>query len=123
MIENRPLTDNEINEILLNAPDSETKNLNRISDILNIDACTLLNRNAVYKFGLIINKRPVYFAHVIESIGKYHLWTIVNSDVKEQHSLFKYSKRETMKALKDFSPLYARMEKCNTVLFEIKRGK
>jgi hypothetical protein len=111
MIETRPLNRVEILEVLNNAPDSETRNLKLYLDKYGFNAYEFLNINSVYKYGLIINGRPIYFAYVHKrNKDGYELWTVVNSDVKEQKSLFKYSKINLMNALKEFSPIYATME-------------
>lgn len=143
MIEDRPLNREEVYSILETAPDSEVRNLKRFLEKYKLDAFNFLNRDAVDSFGLIIDGVPAYFAYLIPCLHRYELWTVVNSNVKEQFSLFKHSKRKINKVLEKFSPVYAKMEKHNinninwvtrlgfkkideddkTVLFEIKKGE
>lgn len=113
MIENRPLNKIEINLLLAEAPESEVSNLIRYLRCINQDAYDFLNQDAVYRFGLIADQRPIYFAYIICKNNKYELWTVVNKDVKEQFSLYKHSKRSLEQALVQFSPIYATMETHN----------
>lgn len=114
MIETRPLTKIEMNMLIAEAPESETSNLVHYLNVTNQDSYDFLNRYAVYKFGLIIDKRPIYLAYIVQqSFDKYELWTVVNSNVKQQFSLYKYSKRSLDKALELFSPIYATMQTHN----------
>lgn len=111
-IEDRPLNRIEMNLLLAEAPETETRNLVAHLRSANIEAFDLFNQDCcVYKFGLIINQRPVYFAYITNYDGKYELNTVVNDKVREQYSLYKYSKRSLKKALEQFSPIYATMEK------------
>lgn len=112
-IEDRPLSKIEINLLLAEAPELETRNLINFLKNSNEDAFNFFSTNSVYRFGLIIDNRPIYFAYITNFDNKYELWTVVNSGVLEQFSLYKYSKRSLKNALKDFSPIYATMEKHN----------
>ncbi len=112
-IEDRPLSRYELNQLLIEAPEPEVRNLLMFMRSANEDAFDFFNKYSVYKFGLIVNQRPVYFAYITHLDDRYELWTVVNSDVKEQYSLYKYSKLSLKKALKEFSPIYATMETHN----------
>lgn len=112
-IEDRPLNRIEMTILIAEAPETEVKNLVKYVEAINEDIFDFLNANSVYRFGLIINKRPIYFAYITGFDGKYELWTVVNSNVQEQFSLYKYSKRSLRKALEEFSPIYATMETHN----------
>ncbi|MES1987154.1 MAG: hypothetical protein V4440_03835 [Pseudomonadota bacterium] len=111
MIETRPLTRVELNLLIAEAPEDETRNLLAYCKINNIDVYDFINQNSVYKFGLVIDKRPIYFAHVKDKQYGYEIWTVVNSDVSQQKTLYKYSKLAVQEALKKFSPIHATMEK------------
>lgn len=114
MIESRELTEEELKDILMEAPIEETRNLIHFLRAHNLHAFDFFNKNSVFSFGLIANGRPIYFAYIIpNSKGMNELWTVVNSDVKEQVSLYKYSKRSLLYALTLHSPIYATMEKVN----------
>lgn len=112
-VEDRPLTRIELTLLLAEAPEAEVKNLISYLNDIKRDAFDFFNSKAVYQFGLIINERPVYFAYITKLNGKYELWTVVNSNVHEQFSLYKHSKRSLKKALETFSPIYATMETHN----------
>lgn len=112
-IEDRQLTRFEIDLLMAEAPESEVRNLIAYLKKANIDAFNFFNKNSVYRFGLIINQRPVYFAYITNFDKKYELWTVVNSNVHEQFSLYKYSKRSLKNALQLFDPIYATMETHN----------
>lgn len=112
MIELRPLNRIELYSLIQQAPKDETKNLNKFLKEHDIDAYEFLNNShVVYRFGLIINTRPAYMAHVAQNGNAYEIWSVVNSEVKEQKTLYKYSKQAIDEALKQFSPIFATMEK------------
>lgn len=112
MIEIRPLNRMELNQLLIEAPLQEKENLFKVLDTNNVYAYDFLNNEyVVYRYGLIIDNRPIYFAHVVKNDNRYELWTIVNSEVKHQKTLYKHSKLALQEALKQFSPIYATMEK------------
>ena len=112
MIETRPLNRIELDYLLESAPKDETKNLLKFLSENNLNAYDFLNQNKiVYKFGLIIDGIPAYFAYIFDKQYGYELWTVVNKDVMQQKTLYKYSKLALQEALKKFSPIYATMEK------------
>jgi len=112
-MEIRRLTEEELNSLIETAPDTETRNLKRILSIIGMSAYDFFNSYAVEHFGLI-NSRPLYFGCLINNgMGEKELWTVVNSGVKEQLSLFKYSKRQIQEWSRKYSGIYATMEKCN----------
>ena len=113
MLETKRLNRLELNELINNAPKTEARNLLRITDNLGINPYDFFDKYAVEHSG-IINNRPIYMACIIPNAKKeYELWTIVNSDVKEQFSLFKISKRVLMQWLGKYKEIYATMEKNN----------
>ena len=112
MIEVRPLNREEVNRLIFEAPEDEVKNLVKFIKEENLNIYDFLNNDKiVYKYGLIIDGRPIYLNHVVNNDGKYEVWTVVNSNVKEQKTLYKYTKMALKEALKNFSPLYATMER------------
>lgn len=112
MIETRPLSRMELNQLLLDAPFMETKNLYQFLEQNDFTSYEFLNNeNVVYRYGLIINGRPIYMAHIVRNKKDLELWTVVTSDVKFQKTLYKHSKLALQEALKQFSPIYATMEK------------
>lgn len=113
MIETRPLTKDELILLLAEASAGEVKNLDAYLHKYNLDPYDFLNKDTVYKFGLIVDHRPIYFAYIKKHDGKYFWWTVVNSDVKEQYSLYKHAKKALNDALNLYSPIYATMEKQN----------
>ena len=117
MIEERILTKDEFDSLLDSAPESETRNLKRI---LGSNAYDYLMNNTKEISG-IVNSRPIYFGALSK---ENQLWTIVNSDVKEQFSLYKISKRRVYKWLDKYGVIYATMEKVNlkNILWTIKLG-
>lgn len=114
MIESRPLKEEEIEDLLISAPIDETRNLIKFLSVRKEQPYDFFNHHSVFSFGLISNGRPIYFAYILPNKNnEYELWTVVNKDVKEQFSLYKYSKRSLDYALTLYSPIYATMEKCN----------
>lgn len=112
MIEIRPLNRIEVNLLIAEALEDETRNLVKFLKENDYDAYEFLNQpQVVYKFGLIIDKRPIYFAHIYFDGDRYELWTVINKDTTQQKTLYKYSKKALEEALKQFSPIYATMEK------------
>ena len=107
----RRLTRTEINSLLETAPDSETRNLKRILDVVGYNAYDFFDKFCVKQTG-IYSERPIYFAALTRSTnGKHEFWTIVNKDIKETFSLCKISKKELKKWHNEFGDLYATMEK------------
>lgn len=98
----------------MDAPIEETRNLIRFLNSRKEKAFDFFNKYAVFSFGLVSKNRPIYFAYIIPNQnGEHELWTVVNDDVKEQFSLYKYSKKYLNYALTLYSPIYATMEKIN----------
>lgn len=110
-IEDRPLNRLEVQELINDAPETETRNLKTFLREFNLDAYSFLHKHSVYRYGLIVNGRPVYFVYISNLNGKYESWSVVNSNIKDQIALFKHSKKNLKEALKQFSPIYATMEK------------
>jgi hypothetical protein len=113
-VEQRFPTRQELIELLLSAPESETRYLREATNGYQLDPYQWLIDRAVDKAGLIINGRPVYIGVLTEDIlHQYHIWTIVNSDVKEQFTLYKVSKKVLQGWAERYGKIYATMEKVN----------
>jgi len=114
MITQRRLTEEEINELIKTAPDSETRNLKKYLDEYGVSAYKFFEGAGKDHFGLVSDDRPIYLAVLIENTDhENEFWTVVNSNVKEIVSLCKYSKRELRKWTKKYGDIYATMEKGN----------
>lgn len=101
----RRLTKWEFYTLLDGAPKCETEH---IIDELEPGAYEYFARSAKAQFGLLDEKTPIYFGALD---WDNYLWTIVNSNVKKQFSLFKYSKRELQHWVKRFGIIKAVMDK------------
>lgn len=114
MIESRELTKEELQDIIANAQIEETRNLTRFLYARQQSAFDFFTDNSIYSFGLISDGRPIYFAYIIPNKnGVNELWTVVNSNVKEQFSLYKHSKKSLLCAISLHGKIYATMEKVN----------
>jgi hypothetical protein len=112
MIEQRKLTDEELNRLILEAPDSETRNLLSCMATMEMTPVDFFEQYALDYFGLVANGRPIYVAILTKNNNEeFEFWTIVNTEVKEKFSLCKYAKKELALWLKKWSPIYATMER------------
>lgn len=112
MKEIRPLLKEELNRLIQEAPDSETKFLKESG----YDIYDFLNNKSEIVNGLIIDGRPIYIAAVIlNKEGKHIFWTVVNSNVKEKITLSISVRKELNKWLDKFGILYATMGKENII--------
>jgi len=111
MIETRPLTKKELDIIIDEAQDSETRNLKRLVR----EPYEFFQRKSVAQNGIVIDKRPIYFGAVTfnESKERFEIWTIVNKGIKNQFSLYKIAKRISRQWAKTYKVIYATMEKIN----------
>lgn len=114
MILQRKLNHSEMLQLLDEAPETETRNLKRFLFDNNMDAYEFFNKYGVENDGIVINSRPVYLASLMKNNdGEYELWTVVNSNVKEQKTLYKISKQQVHKWKEKYGEIYATMEKVN----------
>ena len=114
MIEQRKLTRKEVAELINDAPDTETRNLVAYIKELNLDAYDFFNIYGIENDGIVSDGRPIYIGILTKNSNREHeLWTVVNSNVKEQFSLFKLSKRQVSAWSKKYGNIYATMEKTN----------
>ena len=111
MTEIRPLTKTELDVIIEEAQDSETRNLKRLVR----EPYDFFQRKSVAQNGIVIDKRPIYFGAITFNQGKerFEIWTIVNKNVREQFSLYKIAKRLSHQWAKTYKEIYATMEKIN----------
>lgn len=107
----RPLTDLEIELLIINAPESETRFLKQI----NISASMFFGSYSTEQKGILINNLPAYIGAVIydPKTNIYNLWTVVRNNLKEQFSLFKIARKTVREWAKKYRPLYAEMFKNN----------
>ena len=110
MIEHRVLTKDEVNRLIKEAPESEVRNLIRIAKKDGKGAYEFLQKHKKEESGIVSKGRPIYMAILSKNN---ELWTVVNSDVKEQFSLFKISKRTVNNWKKKYGMVTAVMEKTN----------
>lgn len=108
-IEQRFLTYKEFKELMLSASENETKYLFELTQGFQHNPYKWLIGNALEKEGLIINNKPVYFGVLTRD---YHIWTVVNTKVKEQFTLFKIAK-QVIKKWSKYGNIYATMRKDN----------
>ena len=114
MIEQRRLTGYEIDTLLIEAPDSEKRNLIKVLKELKMSGYEFFDKYAIDHFGLISNERPIYMVALVKNDeGKNEMWTVVNSGVKEMVSLCKYCKRGLKGWIEKYKVIYATMEKCS----------
>lgn len=111
MIEQRKLNRDELNRLILEAPDYEVRNMLRILGEMQIEPYDFFEQFAVDYFGLLADGNPIYIAVLTKNDdGEFDFWTVsvVNKDYLL--SLCKYSKRELEKWRKKYTPIYATME-------------
>lgn len=111
MNEIRELTEKEFTQLFNDAPLSETRFFRE-----NIkEPYDFIIKNSIEHKGIIIDGNPIYFGAITynKEFKLYHLWTIVNSNVKEQFTLFKIAKRTIKSWLEKYKELYATMYKGN----------
>jgi len=110
MIEHRPLTDTEFAEILKDAPPSETEGLIAYAARQNETPAEFIKRHAFVIDGVVATGRPIYFSAILKSDRGFFFWTIVNSNVREQVSLYKIAHRELQRLRTKHVPLFACMK-------------
>jgi hypothetical protein len=110
-IEVKPFSDMDIELLVLNAPTGEIK----FVKTLNMPLSEFLRLYAIEQKGILVNNIPIYLgAIVFYPLSKsYNLWTVTNSNVAEQFSLFKIAKRTIKEWSNKYHPLYAEMPKGN----------
>ena len=112
MIEQRRLTKEEIEELIIEAPISETINLQQYLLSVKQHPYDFFNNHAIDHFGLLSNGRPIYMAALVPNDeGQQEFWTVVNTDVKETFSLCKYVKRELKRWVQKYGDVWATMTK------------
>lgn len=112
-VEIRALTEAELVSLMLTAPISEKRNLIEIAYAYKERPYEFLDKRAVEKSGILINGRPIYCGYLTERKGRYFIWTIVNSNVADQYTLFKVAKRISRNWADKYGVVYATMEKIN----------
>lgn len=114
MIETRRLTRDEVEQLIKDAPDSETRNLK--AALIDDDmAYAFLDYYGIDHWGLLSDGKPIYMVALTrDENGRHELWTVANKDIKEQFSLYKYCKRSVGGWLEKYGKIYATMEKSNS---------
>lgn len=112
MTEIRPLTKEELDIIMDEAQDSETRNLKRLVR----EPYDFFQRKSIDQNGIVMDGRPIYFGAVTfnQSKERFEIWTIVNNNVLAQFSLFRIAKRISRQWAKTYREIYATMEKMHS---------
>ena len=111
MVEQRKLTEEELDRLILEASESEKHGIVSCCEQIKMKPIEMFKRCAVEWDGLVTDGRPIYVAGVFSNGKHYELWTVVNSNVKEQISLFKCAKRGLKKWCQYIPEIYATMMK------------
>lgn len=108
MIETRKLTEDEFDQLISDAPESETRFIRK-----KPYPYIWLNSVALENLGIVINGKPIYLGAIVKNRHTHQpeLWTVVNSNVKEQFTLFKISKRVIHNWLNKYHCIFATMYK------------
>lgn len=109
MIEVRPLNGQELDSLIKTAPESETRFIRNSCKVLEMTPFKFFEKCAQEQCGIVINNRPIYQGSIIDG----EFWTVVNSDVKEQFTLYKVAKRKAFEWASKHGPLTAKMYKDN----------
>lgn len=104
----RPLTEEEFNQIINDADENETWFIRQIESPYKF-----LIDNCIESCGMVNKGTPSYFAYLLLEDGKPILWTVVNKNVKEQFSMYKFSKRIVHEWLSKHGEIYATMRTAN----------
>ena len=111
MVEQRQLTQEELDRLIAECEESERQG------VVSFCATHKMTPYELFKFcsfdwdGVVVNNRPIYVAGIFNNGHRFELWTIVNSNVKEQVSLFKATKRGLNRWLGQVHIIYATMMK------------
>ena len=107
-IEQRILTEDEINRLVKESEPSETKFLRD----LNVNIFNFFKDYSLIQDGLVIDDRPIYIAAVIKDDEKrFKFWTVVNKDTGYVIQLSRHVRDSLKKWINIFGELYATMEK------------
>ena len=109
MIEVRPLTKHELNDLVQTAPESETRFVKQACEIMATTPFEFFREHSQIQTGILSNGWAIYQGAIMDN----GFWTIVNSDVKEQFTLFKVAKRKAHEWAKEYGTLTATMHKGN----------
>lgn len=108
MIDIRNLNKEEFEQLMNEAPDTETKFIKEQKNPYEF-----FNSGEITE-ALIIDGRPIYIAMVKKGqFNRYIFWTIVNSNVKDKITLCKHVKRELKIWISKFKEISATMHKDN----------
>ena len=111
MIEQRKLSQEELDRLIAEAPESEKRGILGLCSHMNMTPSEIFKRYAFDWDGVVSDGRPIYVAGVFSNGKIYELWTIVNSDVKEQISLYRCAKRGLKRWVEAVGLIHATMMK------------
>ena len=83
----------------------------RESDEQEIQFYDISKERRVEETGFISDGRPVYFAMLIESCGRYHLWTVYSERVREKIRMYQLAKNRVTAWAKKYQSVYSTMER------------
>ena len=108
------LDENELTQLLKEAPDNETRNLFRILKELHYLPYEFFDKFAIDQFGLIIDDRPIYFVALTQDEdGRKDLWTVANSNIEKQFTFYREIKKKVKEWSEKYKEIYATMERNN----------
>lgn len=110
MIEQRKLSPEELERLILEAPESEKKSLVAVCAVLKMTPYELFKRFAFDWDGVVDDGRPCYVAAIMASNKRFELWTVVNENVK-QIALYRCAKRGLLRWSRYIPEIYATMMK------------
>jgi hypothetical protein len=111
MIEQRKLTQSEVDQLIREASDEEAGWIREIGRKLNKTSYEVFTKYSIDWDGVVVDGRPIYIAGIFKNGDRHELWTVVNTDVKEQIALFKCAKRGLIRWIKGIPNIYATMKK------------
>ena|SRR3990167_3264691 len=115
MIEQRRMTEEEINRLIKEAPDSEKCNLLEFLDG-EISPYEYFNKFSIDQSGILSKGRPIYFAALVPNCdGEKEFFTIANSNIEDLYSLCKISKKTLKNWVEKHGEIYATMEKVSSL--------
>ena len=113
MIEQRRLTEAELNKLIEEAPDTEKRNLLEFLDG-EITPYEYFDKFSIEQSGILSDGRPLYFAAIVPNYeGVNEFFTVANSGITNMLSLCKISKKKLMEWVEIYGDIHATMEKVN----------
>ena len=109
----RRLNDYEIVRLVYEADSCETYELFRVINRTHESIPEFFAQREIEASGIITDERPIYMAFLTYNyaLKRHVLWTVVNQNVKEQKTLYKYSKIVSYQWANKYGEIYATMTK------------